>query len=85
MPHPKASPRRNTKRGRKRRQCAVLTGSAETNKLFLEQKCSEERKKKNRKKANRPRARVNLLKRPKPTNRVKHSCLVCEEPYLEST
>ena len=38
-----------------------------------------------RRKAKRQRTRVNLLKRSKPSKKVKHSVLiVCEEPYSES-
>ena len=71
MPHPKATSRKSTKRGRKRRQCP------ERNKLVLEQKCSEGREKKTENKSI-------PVEKTKINRKGETFCLVCEELYSES-
>ena len=46
MPHPKAPPRKQNLRGRKRRHTAILTDSPERNAIYEEEKKREERKQK---------------------------------------
>ena len=46
MPHPKAPPRKQNLRGRKRRHTAILTDSPERDAIYEEEKKREERKKK---------------------------------------
>ena len=46
MPHPKAPPRKQNLRGRKRRHTAILTDSLERDAIYEEEKKGEERKKK---------------------------------------
>ena len=46
MPHPKASPRKQNLRGKKRRHTAILTDSPEGDAIYEEEKKREERKKK---------------------------------------
>ena len=45
MPHPKAPPRKQNLRGRKRRHTAILTDSPERDAIYEEEKKREERKK----------------------------------------
>ena len=45
MPHPKAPPRKQNFRGRKRRHTAILTDSPERDAIYEEEKKREERKK----------------------------------------
>ena len=46
MPHPKAPPRKQNLRGRKRRHTAILTDSPERDAIYEEEKKREERKQK---------------------------------------
>ena len=46
MPHPKAPPKKQNRRGRKRRHTAILTDSRERDAIYEEEKKREERKQK---------------------------------------